>query len=280
MSFRRVRIIWIWILFALVALFLLSSHTKRSRSWSPFEQVVVEIIAPLQNVLSKTVRGVEEVWGKYFGLIRVYGENRKLRREIRALKMENAGYREKLATRRRLQDLLRFKERTDWPMVAAQVIGRDPTGWFQSVILDKGGKAGLGVNMPVVSAEGVVGRVVSVSANYAKVLLVIDQNSAIDCLDQVTRDQGVLRGDSSKICELDYVLKTSRMAHGDLIITSGMGRVFPKGLPVGRVVSVSDRPGALFKDVQVHPMVDFNRLEEVLVIMKEDPFAVRNRSEE
>lgn len=252
---------------------------KRSRSWSPIEQVVVEIIAPFQNVLTKTVRGVEEIWEKYFGLIRVYEENRKLRKEVQILKAQNAGYRERLATHQRLQTLLQFKERTDWPMMAAQVIGRDPTGWFKSVILDKGKRSGLGINMPVVSAEGVVGRVISVSSNYAKVLLVIDQNSAVDCLDQVTRDQGVLRGYSDKICELDYVLKTSRIGRGDMIITSGMGRIFPKGLPVGRVVGVSDRPGALFKDVQVSPMVDFGRLEEVLVIMKEDPLGNRSRQE-
>ncbi len=280
MSFRRIRIIWIWILFALLALFLLSSHLKRTRSWSPAEQLVVEIVAPFQSALTKTVAGVEGVWEKYFGLVRVYEDNRELREEIQSLRIQNARYREMLATRQRLQDLLRFKETTDWPMMAAQVIGRDPTGWFKSVILDKGARSGLAVNMPVVSAEGVVGRVVSVSANYAKVLLVIDQNSAVDCLNQVTRDQGVLRGASTKICELDYVLKTSRMARGDLVVTSGMGRIFPKGLPVGRVIGVSDRPGALFKDVQVRPMVDFNRLEEVLVILKEDPLASQRKEED
>lgn len=279
MSFRRIKIIWIWILFALLALFLLSSRLKRTRSWSPAEQLAVEIIAPLQNALTKTVAGVEDVWEKYFGLVRVYEDNRRLRGEIQSLRIRNARYRERLATHQRLQDLLQFKETTDWPMMAAQVIGRDPTGWFKSVILDKGRRSGLAVNMPVVSAAGVVGRVVSVSSNYAKVLLIIDQNSAVDCLNQATRDQGVLRGASTKICELDYVLKTSRMAPGDMIITSGMGRVFPKGLPVGRVIGVSDRPGALFKDVQVRPMVDFNRLEEVLVILKGDPFAGQRQEE-
>ncbi len=279
MNFRRIRIIWIWILFALLALFLLSSHLKRTRSWSPAEQLVVELVAPFQNALTKIVAGVEDVWEKYFGLVRVYEDNRRLREEAQSLRIQNARYREMLATQQRLQDLLQFKETTDWPMMAAQVIGRDPTGWFKSVILDKGARSGLAINMPVVSAEGVVGRVVSVSANYAKVLLIIDQNSAVDCLNQVTRDQGVLRGASTKVCELDYVLKTSRMARGEMIITSGMGRVFPKGLPVGRVIGVSDRPGALFKDVQVRPMVDFNRLEEVLVILKEDPLAIQRQEE-
>lgn len=267
MNLKRIRVIWIWILFVFIALFLLSSNLKRTRSWSPAEEVVVEVVAPLQEAFHKTVDGVGRIWSKYFGLVRVFEENRRLRNELHALRMENAKYREMLATHHRLQELLQFKKRTDWPIVAAQVIGRDPTGWFKSVIIDKGEKDGLAENMPVVSSRGVVGRLVSVSSSYSKVLLIIDQNSAVDCLNQTTRDQGILKGASSKVCNLDYVLKTSRMTPGDTIITSGLGGVFPKGLPVGEVVGVSDRPGALFKEVQVHPMVDFSRLEEVLVIM-------------
>jgi len=242
--------------------------------------MVVEIIAPLQNALTKTVRGVEGVWEKYFGLVRVYEENRMLLEEIQSLRLDNFQYREMLSTHDRLRELLQFKEHTNWSMMAAQVIGRDPTGLFKSVIIDKGARSGIRMNMPVVSAEGVVGRVVSVSPNYAKVLLIIDQNSAVDCLNQTTRDQGILRGASAEICELDYVLKTSRMDEGEIIITSGMCGVFPKGLPVGRVIRVSDRPGALFKGVQIQTMVDFNRLEEVLVILKEDLSADRPKETE
>jgi rod shape-determining protein MreC len=279
-SFRRVRIIWIWFLFALLALFLFSSHLKRTLSWSPAEQVVVEIIAPLQNALTKTVRGVRGFWEKYFGLVDAYEENRALREEIRSLRLDNSRYREMLATHQRLRGFLRFKERTDWSVMAAQVIGRDPTGLFKSVIIDKGYRSGVRMNMPVLSSEGVVGRVVSVSPSYSKVLLIIDQNSAVDCLNQSTRDQGILRGGFSEVCKLDYVIKTSRMAPGDMIITSGMGGVFPKGLPMGRVESVSDRPGALFKDVLVNPTADFNRLEEVLVILEEEPSAGQRKERE
>jgi rod shape-determining protein MreC len=269
-NLRRIKIIWLLILFVFLALFLVSSFS-RTRAWSPVEQWIVEIVSPAQNALHRTVVGVEHVWEKYFGLVNVYEENKKLRAELESLRMENARYHEMMATHNRLQDLLQFKEKTGWQMIAAQVIGRDPTGWFKSVIIDKGENSGLKVNMPVVNSEGIVGRLVSVSPNYSKVLLIIDQNSAVDSLNQATRDQGILKGASTKICKLDYLLKTSRMAPGDTIITSGLGRVFPKGLPVGRVISVEDRPGALFKNVQVQPMVDFSRLEEVLVIVEERP---------
>ena len=245
----------------------------KKRSWNPAEQLIIEIVAPLQKVIQQTIHITEGVWLKYFGLINVHDENRQLKRDIDALRMENNQYRELLTTNRRLQKLFQFKENSNYPVLAVQVIGRDPTGWFKSVIIDKGAKSGLKVNMAVVNASGVVGRLVSVSPNYAKVLLIIDQNSAVDCIVQRSREKSILKGFTSKICKLDYVLKTSDVAVGDMVITSGMGRVYPKGLPVGEVVSVGSRPGELFKDIKIRPVVDFSKLEELLVILKEDPLS-------
>jgi rod shape-determining protein MreC len=124
--------------------------------------------------------------------------------------------------------------------------------------------------MPVVNAFGVVGRVVSVSPNYAKVLLIIDQNSAVDCLVQRSRDRGMLKGLMSEICKLDYVAKSCDVAVGDIVVTSGLGGVFPKGLPVGQVLTVKEMLGELFKDIEIRPAVDFSKLEEVLVILEEN----------
>jgi len=226
------------------------------------------------------VNVTENLWLKYFGLINARNENARLKKEINALRMENYRYRELYATHQRLQQLLQFEKKIDWPVSAAQVIGRDPTGWFESVIVDKGADAGLKVNMPVVNANGVVGRLVSVSKNYAKVLLVIDQNSAVDCIIQRSRDRGIVKGLSSKVCKLDYVLKTSDAVVGDMVVTSGLGRVFPKGIPVGEVIEVENKPGEIFKDVKVRPLVDFSKLEEVLVILKEDPLASQQKEED
>jgi rod shape-determining protein MreC len=138
----------------------------------------------------------------------------------------------------------------------------------------------LKVNMPVVDAKGVVGRLVSVSANYAKVLLLVDQNSAVDCLIQRSREKGIVKGLSSGLCKLDYVVRAGDVVVGDVVVTSGMDRVFPKGLPVGEVVEVEDTPWEFFKDIKVRPMVDFAKLEEVLVIMKEDPLFDKTEGKE
>lgn len=264
---------WIWIFILVVVFFSITLNSGNRKSWNPLERMVIETIAPFQKFIQRTVNTTQEVWSKYFHLINVHNDNSGLQHEIDVLKMENAQLREALATHQRLQALLQFKETIDYPVIAAQVIGKDPSGWFQSVIIDKGKNSGLAINMPVVNAEGVVGRLVSVSSDYSKVLLIIDQNSAVDCIIQRSRDKGIVKGISSKECKLDYVLKTSDVIIGDMVVSSGMGRMFPKGIPVGEVIGVENQPGELFKDVKIRPMVDFSKLEELLVILKEDPLS-------
>jgi len=213
---------------------------------------------------------VEGFWLNYFQLINVRQENAHLMAEVDTLKMENNRQRELLSTHERLQKLLQFKQTTSRPVLAAQVVGLDPTGWFKSVIINKGKEAGLGLNMPVVNANGVIGKIVSLSSNYAKVLLIIDQNSAVDCLVQRSRDRGMVKGLSAETCKLNYVVRSSDVAVGDMVVASGLGGIFPKGLPVGEILNVEDNPGKLFKDIEIRPAVDFSKLEEVLVILKED----------
>jgi rod shape-determining protein MreC len=276
---KRFRTAWIWVIFIFLTLLLLSSNLGGKGSWNPAEQIIIEVTAPFQRLITGTINIVEGIWLKYFDLVNVRDENARLMGEIESLRMENSRYQETLATQERLQKLLKFKKTINWPVVAAQVIGRDPTGWFKSVIIDKGKNSGLKINMPVVNAEGVVGRLVSVSPNYSKVLLIIDQNSAVDCVIQRSRDEGIVKGLTTKLCVLEYMLKTSDVVMGDKVVTSGLGRVYPKGLPVGKVLEVVDIPGELFKDIKVKPMVDFSKLEELLVILKEDPLVSQQEEE-
>ena len=270
---NRIKTVWIWVILIFFSLFLVSSNLGRGRSWNPSEKIIVELTAPLQKLIQRTINITESIWYRYFGLVNTYNTNTQLKRKLVELKMENSRYRELFTAYQRLQKLLQFKKTIDQPVLAAQVIGRDPTGWFESVIIDKGQESGLRVNMPVVNADGIVGRLVSVSNNYAKVLLIIDQNSSVDCIIQRSRDNGILKGFSTKVCKMDYVLKTSDVVTNDMVVTSGLGRVFPKGVPVGTVSDVSDLPGELFKNVMVRPAVDFSKLEELLVILKEDPLS-------
>ena len=249
---------------------MLSSNSGRRPAWGLSGQIIIEVTAPFQRVVRNAVNMTEAFWKNYFFLVNVRRRNEALKAEINALRMENSRYREALATQQRLRELLQLKDAIQRPALAAQVIGRDPTGWFKSVIIDKGRRSGLGLDMPVVNARGVVGRIVSISPNYAKVLLIIDQNSAVDCLIQRSRDRGMVKGLSTEICKLDYVVESSDVAVGDKIVTSGLGGVFPKGLPLGEVVKVGVASGGLFKDIEMKPAADFSKLEEVLVILEEE----------
>jgi rod shape-determining protein MreC len=265
--------IWIWIFFVCFILFLLSSNSGTRSAWSPPEKFLIEITAPFQKLIKQTTHMTRDFWLNYFYLVNLHNENRELKEDVDYLRMENSRYREMLATHERLKELLQFKQTINWPVLAAQVIGLDPTGWFRSIIIDKGEKAGVRLNMPVVNAYGVVGRIVSVSPGYSKILLIIDQNSAVDCLVQRSRDRGMLKGLSTEVCQLDYVDKSDYVALGDAIVTSGLGGVFPRGLPIGTVISVREVSGELFKDIKITPTVDFSRLEEVLVILKESEWS-------
>ncbi len=265
---KRFPKIWIWLAFICFALFLLSTNASQRGGWNEAEQLVVEGATPVQSFFKQTVKMLVDLWEDYFDLVDVRQENRRLKLELDSLKRENSRYREMVTTQRRLSDLLKFKNAVQQPAVAAQVVGLDPSGWFQSVVIDKGKKAGIKRGMPVVNASGVVGRIVSVSPNYAKVLLIVDQNSAVDCLVQRSRDRGMVKGQSAQVCRLDYMVKSGDAKEGDVVITSGLGQVFPKGLPIGIISNVKEGEGTLFKEIEVTPAVDFSKLEEVLVVLR------------
>jgi rod shape-determining protein MreC len=261
--------LWISVFFIGLIIFLLSYGSGKISPWGPTGQLVIDITAPFQNLIAKMSGAVEGFWLNYFQLINVREENAQLKAAVDSLKMENSRYLEMLSGHKSLEKLLQFKQSMNEPSLAARVIGLDPTGWFKSVIIDKGEDEGVRLDMSVVNANGIVGRVVSVSPNYAKVLLIIDQNSAVDCLVQRSRERGIAVGLSTDICKLNYVQKSGDIAVGDIIVSSGLADIFPKGLPVGEVLNIKDVPGELFKDIDIRPAVDFAKLEVVLLIMKE-----------
>jgi rod shape-determining protein MreC len=269
---RKIQIgILVFLIF--LALIFLSSNVGKAKSWNPVVRIFIEILAPVQKLVAESVNFSTGLWDKYIGLINTHEENKRLKVEINRLVMGNSRNRELLSTYKRLQELLKVKDVANDDVIASQVIGRDPTGWFKSVIIDKGKNSGIKENMPVINEKGVVGQVVSVSYNYSKVLLLIDQNSAVDSIIERSRDSGIVKGVSSDLCTLDYVLKTNDVRVGDIAVTSGLDRVFPKGHHIGEIIEVRDAPGELFKDIKIKPSVDFTRLEEVLVILREDPLS-------
>jgi rod shape-determining protein MreC len=258
---------WVSYIFVLLSLLLLSLSSGEGQEWNPAEKIAVEIAAPFQRLFTGTVSLVRDIWRNYFFLVQTRQENLLLKRRIDLLEIENSKYQELLLANQRLRNLLRFQENTNESLLAARVIGWDSSGLYKSIILDKGKSDGLTGNMPVVNSEGVVGRIVSISPNYAQALLITDQNSAIDGLVQSSRARGMLKGGGSGGCYFDYVIKTCEIETGERIVTSGLGGIFPKGLSLGTVKEINDSPNMLFKEVRVIPAVDFSKLEEVLIVL-------------
>ncbi|HTL61148.1 MAG TPA: rod shape-determining protein MreC [Nitrospira sp.] len=220
---------------------------------------------PLEAV-SSIDQGISAMWHHYVSLQQVADENRRLKQEMDWLRGENNQLREVAAATQRLTSLLQFKEQALPSMVAAQVIGRDSSNRYKSVILNKGEGDGIQKDMGVITPAGVVGRVVKTTGATAVVLLLTDPNNAIAGLIQRTRDEGIVEGIPQGRAKLKYIPLLSAVKEGDRVVTSGLVGGFPRGLAIGTITTIDREEGALFQTAELVLEVDVNRVEEVLVI--------------
>ncbi len=220
---------------------------------------------PLEAV-SSIDQGIAGMWQQYVSLQHVADDNRRLKQEMDWLRGENNQLREAAAATQRLASLLQFKEQALPSLVAAQVIGRDSSNRYKSVILNKGESDGIQKDMGVVTPAGVVGRVVKTTGATAVVLLLTDPNNAIAGLIQRTRDEGIVEGIPQGRARLKYIPMLSAVKEGDRVVTSGLVGGFPRGLAIGTITAIDREEGALFQTAELLPEVDVNRVEEVLVV--------------
>lgn len=210
--------------------------------------------------------GIGNLWTGYVALQEVEEENKRLRKELEYLQGQNSRLREAAAATERLTALLEFKTQALPTMVAAQVIGRDTGNWYRTIILNKGESDGLRPDMGVITAAGVVGRIVKTTAAASVVLLVTDPSNAIAGLIQRTRDEGIVEGTTQELARLKYIPLLSSVRPGDRVVTSGLVGDFPRGLAIGTITRIDKVEGALFQSAELTPEVDVNRVEEVLVL--------------
>ncbi|MCI5158908.1 MAG: rod shape-determining protein MreC, partial [Candidatus Electrothrix sp. AUS1_2] len=232
-------------------------------------KVIFEGAGPLQKGMARISRSIHSVKRKYIDLLTVREEKERLWRELQECRTTAYANRGAVALNARLRKLLDFKESSNQPTITAQIIGKDPSLWFRSVIIDRGTGDGVGKGMPVVTGEGIVGQVYASSSDYSKVLLAIAPSSAIDVLLQDSRIRGILKGTGANLYHLDYILKTAEVFVGDRVVTAGYGGMFPTGLPVGIVSKVTRNRRGMFLEIEVVPAVDFRTLENLLVIERE-----------
>src|SRR2546421_1396231 len=240
-----------------------NESTRLIRVW------VVNAITPFEKGIVWCQSGASSLWHSYFYLRGVRQENRDLKAEIERLRLEQVRLNEDAEQARRLQALLGFKEQFISQTLPAQVIGSSGSEQSRSIYIDKGSHDGIKQDMPVITADGIVGKVLRVFGTTSQVLLIDDQTSGVGAILEKSRLQGVLRGTPAGEIVLEKVTADETIQPGEKVLTSGGDQVFPKGLPVGTVTKVST--GAdLFLNVRVKPAANLSKLEEVLVITKQE----------
>ncbi|HVY44289.1 MAG TPA: rod shape-determining protein MreC [Minicystis sp.] len=284
MQFKRYRDLVIVLLALAVPFWFLRASMRDPKQASGPDKVLVVLSTPIQNAAAMLAHGLSDVWGDYVYLVDVKEDNAKLA-------SENARLREKVrelerheVEARRLKRLLAMRDTLRTDAVSAQVIGKNTTDFFRvtRVVLDREARD-IGPNLPVLSPDGVVGTTLKTAGDTVDVRLVVDAGAAVDVVVQRTGARGIARGtgDETKYAiTVEYMQRTDEVEIGDLLVTSGVGRRFPKGIPVGTVSKVVKRDFGIYQQVVAVPAVDFSRLEDVVIVTSggEEPAAQPDRA--
>jgi len=246
---------------------ILISAQVNSRAGVPvLEQVTLGLFSEVQRAAAAAVDGVRGAWNGYVDLRGVQAENLALKAEVDALRVRLQEEHALAERSRQLQHLLDLRDETSLSVVAAEVVGGGTSPDFQTVTIGKGTGDGLRTDMAVLAPEGVVGRVVTPTSRAAKVQLLIDRNAAAGAMIERTRAQGVVLGTGDGLLRMDYVAEVGGVQVGDLVVTSGVDGIYPKGFVIGEVEAV-ERTGDAYKVITVRPAIDVRRLESVLVVL-------------
>ncbi len=230
-------------------------------------RLFLELMAPLQRASTFASRAVLDARDGVTGLWRARAEADALRERLRALEHDTARLTEMELENARLRGLLDFRQTLQGALLTARVIGHDASGLSRTLTIDQGSTAGVARGAAVLAPGGLVGQVFLVSPHAARVLLITDHNSGVDAVVQRTRGRGIVEGTVDGRCGLKFVKRTEDLQLGDLVLSSGLDAIFPRGLTIGRIVAVDKQGQGLFQYAQVEPAVDMDELEEVLVTL-------------
>ena len=240
--------------------------------WSPgprgsfFGSASLEASGPLSAVTSGLADFVEDLWRNYFNLVGVREENANFRRQLARQSQLSTQLAEARLENERLRELVDFKAGSPESFTAVKVLAKDPTPYFRSIIIAAGTRDGLRPEAAVITPEGAVGRIIELSPDYARVLLITDISSGADALIQRNRVNGLMAGTGTERLGLEYVQKGEDVRVGDTAVTSGLDGIFPPGIPLGPITFVDKMSMGFFMHAFVSPSVDFGSLEEVLVL--------------
>lgn len=252
----------------LAALIFFSLNIPRNREANLIERSLLGVFSPLMGPAAGVSGFFADVWNGYVNLVDVRRENLRMMEQIRELNARVVTAQEAVQENRRLKRLLETKESIEPPSLMASVVGEDLSGWFRTLVIDRGSSSGLKEGMAVVAADGVVGQLVKVSAGSARVLALTDHSSGIAATIQRSRARGVVKGRGEGLCSLEFTTREEDVKVGDQVVASGVGGVFLKGTPVGEVTMVKRGEYGVFQTITIRPAVNTAHLEEVLVILR------------
>ena len=244
---------------------LISANVNTARGVPIIEAVTFGVFAEVQRAASIAVGGVRASWGDYFALQEVHRENERLQQELAQLRIGLQQERALAQQSRTLEQLLELRGRTPLMTTASGVIGSGASPDFRTITIDKGTSDGLRSDMAVISPAGVVGRVITPSLRAAKVQLLIDRNAGAAALVERSRAQGIVEGTGGNL-RMNYVSGTADVQVGDVLVTSGIEGIYPKGFVIGQIESI-ERGAGEFSSIVIRPAVDFSSLESVLVVL-------------
>ena len=244
---------------------LISAQVNSRSGGSILESMTFGVFAEAQRSISAGFSSVRDVWENYAGLRNVKQQNEELVRQLHEAQIAVQEQRALADRTRTLERLLDLRDRSNLQTVAAEIIAAGASPDFRTVTLDKGTHDGIGPDMAVIAPAGVVGRIVMPSGRAAKVQLLVDRNAAAGALIERSRAQGVVTGGGDDQLTLEYVSEIADVMVGDLVVTSGIDGIYPKGYVIGAVDAV-EKSGSSYKKITVRPAVDFRSLEEVLIV--------------
>ena len=265
------RKVWLFLV-TLVCVLCLVFVAGNGKFDSPFlSRATVTLLRPFQIVASWVGGKVNHLRTEFWEIYYVYDQNRMLRNEVEELRVQNLEANEAFAENVRLKALLGYKqEKTQFDLVPAHVIGRDSATWSGTIMIDRGTASGVRENMPVVTEKGLVGVVIEAAPYSSKVRLILDPRAAVGALvqRQESRVAGIIEGDPANplMPRMKNIPKSADVIDGDIVVTSGFGGVYPKGILIGIVQTLKNDEGGLLKYAVLEPAVDFQKLEDVAVI--------------
>jgi rod shape-determining protein MreC len=265
----RHRAFFILLAVMVAQLLLLSVQITRNQDVRLIQVWAVEGFEPFERSIHWTVNKTTGTWKNLAGLWGAQKQNQELRAELASARAQALELSEKAAEADRLRALLDFKNQLSYQTVAAEVIASSPGERSSAVYISKGIDAGLSTDLAVITPSGIVGKIIAVFPHSAQVLLITDPSSGVGCELEKSRVQGVLKGAGQNTTHLHYVLNDRPVSAGELVLTSGLDQIFPKGLPVGLVARAM--PGNIYKEIVVTPATQLDRLESVLVVTRVEP---------